>query len=48
MRDCSFREVKTKGLICSGKLICIFVFANANCWFSHKVAHIAINVLAVV
>ena len=25
------------------KLICIFVFAHADCWFSDKVAHINTN-----
>ena len=24
----------------TAKLICVFVFAYANCWFSHVVAHI--------
>ena len=24
----------------NGKLICVFVFANADCWFSHDVAHL--------
>ena len=34
--------VKTKALIrlaVTAKLICIIVFAYANCWFSHVVAH---------
>ena len=33
---------KTKALISfavSVKLICAFVFANADCWFSHEAAH---------
>ena len=33
---------KTKALISfavTTKLICTFVFAYANCWFSHEVAH---------
>ena len=35
------RVVKTKGLISftvTAKLICAFVFAYAECWFSHEVA----------
>ena len=35
--DCTFRVVKTKALISfavTAKLICVFVFAYANCWFS--------------
>ena len=34
---------KTKALISftlTAKLICAFVFAYADCWFSHAVAHI--------
>ena len=34
---------KTKGLIScadTAQLICYFVFAQANCWFSHAKAHI--------
>ena len=33
---------KTKALISfavTAKLICIFVFAYAKCWFSHDTAH---------
>ena len=33
---------KTKALISfavTAKLICVFVFAYADCWFSHDVAH---------
>ena len=30
---------KTKALISSAKLICVFVFAYADCWFSHAAAH---------
>ena len=39
------RIAKTKALISfafTAKLICVFVFANAVCWFSHEVAHILI------
>ena len=37
----SIRVAKTKALISSvvtAKLICVFVFAYADCWFSHEVA----------
>ena len=37
------RVVKTKALISfavTTKLICVFVFAYADCWFSHEAAHI--------
>ena len=37
-RDCTIRVAKTKALISfadTAKLICIFVFAYAKCWFSH-------------
>ena len=39
--DCTIRVVKTKALISfavTAKLICVFVFAYANCWFSHEAA----------
>ena len=42
-RDCSSHVAKTKALISfavTAKLICGFVFAYANCWFSHAQAHI--------
>ena len=35
------RVAKTKALISfavAAKLICVFVFTYANCWFSHEVA----------
>ena len=38
--------MKTKVLISftvTAKLICIFVFAYADCWFSHMKAHISGN-----
>ena len=44
--DCTIRVVKTKALISfalTAKLICVFVFAYAKCWFSHDTAHIARN-----
>ena len=34
---------KTKALISfavTAKLICVFVLAYADCWFSHEVAHL--------
>ena len=36
------RVAKTKALISfavTAKLICAFVFAYADCWFSHEAAH---------
>ena len=39
---------KTKALISfavTAKLICVFVFAYADCWFSHEEAQIMFNVL---
>ena len=38
-RNCTIRVAKTKGLI-TAKLICAFIFAYANCWFSHAKAHL--------
>ena len=41
-KDCTIRVAKTKALIScavTAQLICGFVFASANCWFSHAVAH---------
>ena len=34
-RNCTIRVSKTKA-----KLICAFVFAYADCWFSHAAAHL--------
>ena len=42
-KDCTIREVKTEMLIScavTAQLICTFVFAYADCWFSHAAAHI--------
>ena len=42
-RNCTIHVAKTKALISfavTAKLICTFVFACADCWFSHAVAHI--------
>ena len=42
-RNCAIHVAKTKALISfavTAKLICAFVFAYANCWFSHAKAHI--------
>ena len=41
-RNCTIRVAKTKTLISfavTAKLICGFVFAYADCWFSHAAAH---------
>ena len=41
-RDCTIYVAKTKALISfavTAKLICVFVFAYAKCWFSHDAAH---------
>ena len=41
-RYCIIRVAKTKALISfavTAKLICVFVFAYAKCWFSHDAAH---------
>ena len=40
--NCTIRVAKTKTQISfavTAKLICVFVFAYADCWFSHEVAH---------
>ena len=41
-RNSTIRVAKTKALISfavTAKLICVFVFAYANCWFSQAQAH---------
>ena len=41
-RRCTIRVAKTKALISfaiTAKLICAFVFAYVDCWFSHGEAH---------
>ena len=41
-RDCTIRVAKTKAMISfavTAKLICAFVFAYADCWFSYPAAH---------
>ena len=46
-RKCTIRVAKTKALISfavTAKLICVFVFAYADCWFSHGAAHLIKNV----
>ena len=48
--DCTIRVAKTKALISfavTAKLICAFVFAYADCWFSHGVAHMLTKFLIV-
>ena len=39
----TIRVAKTKALIrfADSKLICVFVFTYADCWFSHEVAQIS-------
>ena len=40
-RNCTIRVAKTKALISfavTAKLICVFVFTYADCWFSHEAA----------
>ena len=47
-RKCTIRVAKTKALISfavTAKLICVFVFAYADCWFSHEAAHIYVGIL---
>ena len=39
LRNCTIRVAKTKAL--TAKLICSFVFAQAFCWLSYAVSHIA-------
>ena len=44
-KDCTIRSAKTKALISfavTAKLICAFVFAHADCWFSHAVAQLSV------
>ena len=39
-RNCTIHVAKTKALSAvTAKLICDFVFAYADCWFSHSAAH---------
>ena len=42
-RNRTIRVAKTKALISfaeTAKLICVFVFAYADCWYSHEAAHL--------
>ena len=44
--NCTIRVAKTKALISfavTANLICAFVFAFADCWFSHAAAHVVNN-----
>ena len=44
-RNCTIRVAKTKALIgfaVTAKLICVFVFAYADCWFSCAAAQIVV------
>ena len=46
-RDCTIRVAKTKALIScavTAPLICAFVFAYADCWFSGALTHIVLTV----
>ena len=36
-------ENKGADQLVTAKLICIFVFAYADCWFSHEVAHLFVG-----
>ena len=43
MRNCTIHVEKAKALISfavTAKLICAFVFAYANCWFSDAANHL--------
>ena len=43
-RKCTICVAKTKALISfavNAKLICVFVFAYADCWFSHEAAQMS-------
>ena len=45
-RKCAIRVAKTKVLISfavTAKLICVFVFAYADCWFSHEAALLSVQ-----
>ena len=42
-RNCTIRVATTKALISfavTAELICVFVFAYADCWCSHAAAHL--------
>ena len=42
-RNCTICVAKTKAVISftvTVKLVCAFIFAYANCWFSHAAAHL--------
>ena len=50
-RKCTIYVAKTKVLISfvvTAKLICIFVFAYIDCWFSHEVAQMCNNVICAI
>ena len=45
-KNCTIHVAKTKALISfavTAKLICVFVFAYADCWFSHAAALIFVT-----
>ena len=40
--NCTIRVAKRKALIScavTAQMFCVFVFAYADCWFSHDMAH---------
>ena len=39
------RPVQSQKMAVTAKLICVFVFAYANYWFSHEVAHFLLDSL---
>ena len=48
--NCTIRVEKTKALISfavavTAKLICAFLFAYADCWFSHAAAQMLISIV---
>ena len=50
-KDCTIPAAKTKVLISCAvtvQLICVFVFAYANCWFSHAAAQIYTTTLKII
>ena len=48
---CTILVAKTKALInfaVTAKLICVFVFAYADCWFSKEAAHLTMEYFIVI
>ena len=49
-RNCTIHVAKTKALISlavTAKLICAFVLAFADCWFSHAAAHLSLQIQSI-